>query len=70
VPGNSDAVNAFRDQTIRHWYWALKRRSQRHRLNWDRMHRIVVRWLPPAHIAHPNPLERFDAKTQGRSPVR
>src|SRR5206468_13044647 len=47
VPGNSDAINAFRDQATRHWYWALKRRSQRHRLNWERMHRIAKRWLPP-----------------------
>jgi hypothetical protein len=70
VPGNSDAINAFRDQATRHWYWALKRRSQRHRLNWDRMHRIAHQWLPPAHVTHPNPLERFDARTQGRSPVR
>lgn len=23
VPGNSDAINAFRDQATRHWYWAL-----------------------------------------------
>jgi RNA-directed DNA polymerase len=70
VPGNSNAINAFRDQATRHWYWALKRRSQRHRLSWPRMRRIAQRWLPPAHITHPNPLERFDAKTQGRSPVR
>ena len=70
VPGNSDAINVFRDQATRHWYWALKRRSQRHRLNWARMHRIAKRWLPPAHVTHPNPAERFDARTQGRSPVR
>ena len=38
-----DAINAFRDQATRHCYWALRRRSQRHRLNWERMHRIVVR---------------------------
>ena len=70
VPGNSNAINAFRDQATRHWYWALKRRSQRDRLNWERMRRIQRRWLPPAHITHPKPLTRFDAKTQGRSPVR
>ena len=29
VPGNSDAIQAFRNQATRHWYQALRRRSQR-----------------------------------------
>ncbi len=70
VPGNIDAVVAFRTQATRHWHRALRRRSQRHRLNWTRMNRLSVRWLPPARTLHPWPDARFDAKTQGRSPVR
>lgn len=70
VPTNSDAVQAFRTQVIRLWYAALRRRSQRTRLNWQRMNRYVARWLPPARIQHPWPNARFDARTQGRSPVR
>jgi hypothetical protein len=70
VPGNIDTVTAFRTQAIRHWYRALKRRSQRHRLDWERMNRLSIRWLPPARIQHPWPDARFDARTQGRSPVR
>lgn len=70
VPGNTDAVAAFRTQVTRHWYKALRRRSQRTRLNWERMNRIVTRWLPPARVKHPFPNVRFDARTQGRSPVR
>jgi hypothetical protein len=70
VPGNIDAVNAFRKQTTRHWYKALRRRSQRTRLNWERMDRLAARWLPPARIMHPWPSVRFNARTQGRSPVR
>jgi group II intron reverse transcriptase/maturase len=69
VPGNSQAVNAFRDQVTRHWHKALRRRSQRARLNWRRMHRLAQRWLPPATITHPWPETRFDARTQARSPV-
>jgi len=69
VPGNIDAVTAFRTQATRHWFKALRRRSQRHRLNWTRMNRLSVRWLPPARIQHPWPDARFVAKTQGRSPV-
>ena len=70
VPGNSEAIGAFRNQAIRHWFKALRRRSQRTRLTWERMYRLAARWLPPAHILHPYPRVRFDARTQGRSPVR
>jgi RNA-directed DNA polymerase len=63
VPGNSQAITAFRDQATRHWYVALRRRSQRHRLNWGRMHRLATQWLPPARILHPYPEVRFDART-------
>jgi group II intron reverse transcriptase/maturase len=70
VPGNIEAVEAFRDQATRHWHQALRRRSQRRRLNWTRMHRLAARWLPPAKIMHPWPDARFDAWTRGRSPVR
>ena len=70
VPGNIDMVVAFRTQATRHWYRALRRRSQRTSLNWERMNRLSIRWLPPARIQHPWPDTRFNAKTQGRSPVR
>ena len=55
VPGNSRAVQAFRTQVTRYWLKALRRRSQRHRLNWERMDRLARRWLPPARILHPYP---------------
>jgi group II intron reverse transcriptase/maturase len=70
VPGNTDAVMQFRTQATRHWCKALRRRSQRNRLNWGRMDRIATRWLPPARPRHPLPAARFDATIQGRSPVR
>jgi group II intron reverse transcriptase/maturase len=70
VPGNSRAIRAFRDQVTRHWFKALRRRSQRHRLDWERMHPLATRWLPPVRILHPYPDVRFDARTLGRSPVR
>jgi RNA-directed DNA polymerase len=63
VPGNSDAVRAFRDQVTRHWFKALRRRSQRTRLNWTRMGRLAKRWLPPARVKHPYPAVRFAART-------
>ena len=70
VPSNSDALIAFRTQATRHWCHALRRRSQCHRLDWERMNRLATRWLPPARVTHPYPEVRFDARTQGRSPVR
>jgi RNA-directed DNA polymerase len=63
VPGNAQAVDAFRFQLIRRWLKALRRRSQRHRLNWERMLRLAQRWLPPAKIMHPYPEARFAART-------
>jgi group II intron reverse transcriptase/maturase len=70
VPGNTDAVQAFRDQVTRYWFQALRRRSQRTRVNWKRMSLYVKRWLPPARPMHPFPIVRFNVRTQGRSPVR
>jgi RNA-directed DNA polymerase len=70
VPGNSDALEAFRAGVIHHWFNTLRRRSQRTCLTWDRMRRLVLRWLPSTRILHPLPYARFDARTQGRSPVR
>jgi group II intron reverse transcriptase/maturase len=70
VPGNIVAVAAFRTQLTRSWFKALRRRSQRTRLNWTRMNRLANRWLPPARVRHPFPEARFAASTQGRSPVR
>jgi len=63
VPGNSDAVAAFRDHVTRHWFKALRRRSQRTRVTWERMNRLAKRWIPPAHVKHPFPEVRFAART-------
>ena len=61
VPGNRAAITAFRDQVTRHWFKALRRRSQKTRINWTRMHRIASRWLPPPRNMHPYPSVRFAA---------
>jgi RNA-directed DNA polymerase len=61
VPGNYDAVHAFRTQVTRHWHRALKRRSQKGQVTWTRMNRLVTRWLPPTRIVHPFPDARFAA---------
>jgi hypothetical protein len=63
VPGNTDAVKAFRHQVTRHWFKALRRRSQRDRIGWERMGRIAARWLPKVRALHPFPEVRFAAST-------
>ncbi|HEY5929693.1 MAG TPA: group II intron reverse transcriptase/maturase [Burkholderiales bacterium] len=70
VPTNSRAINAFYYHVT--WYWcrALRRRSQTHRLTWERMQRLIALWLPPARLRHPLPDVRFSVMTRGGSPVR
>jgi RNA-directed DNA polymerase len=61
VPGNTDQLRVFRFRLTLMWRKALLRRSQRHRLNWARMQRLVKQWLPEPRVLHPYPSERFDA---------
>ena len=62
VPGNMDSLNGFRAQVIWHWHRALRRRSQRDRMTWERFRRLIDRWIPSAKILHPHPHVRFDAR--------
>ena len=62
VPLNSHKLRAFRWAVLRHWYRALRRRGQKHRLNWARMGRLAARWLPRPRICHPWPSVRLDAR--------
>ena len=70
VPGASSPMWIFRYQLARLWYRTLLRRSQRRRLTWERMKRIIDHWLPEPRIMHPIPAARLRVTTQGRSPVR
>jgi group II intron reverse transcriptase/maturase len=70
VPWNSRALSAFRFEVGRLWQHSLRRRSQKHRLTWQRMQGYIARWLPPACVCHPYPWIRFAVMTRGRSPVR
>ncbi|MGZ6801133.1 MAG: hypothetical protein ACXVGR_15120, partial [Mycobacteriaceae bacterium] len=47
VPDNIDALHAFREQAVRYWFVALRRRSQRTTVTWERMSRLADRFLPP-----------------------
>ncbi|PCC74146.1 Reverse transcriptase (RNA-dependent DNA polymerase) [Nannocystis exedens] len=70
VPTNIKRLDSFRTQVIRSWHFALRRRSQRIRMTWDRMNQLASRWIPPLRALHPYPWDRFDDRTRGRSGVR
>jgi group II intron reverse transcriptase/maturase len=63
VPMNLRALSSFRFEVARLWLRTLRRRSQRHRLTWERMRRHIERWLPRAHICHPYPNARLGVST-------
>ena len=44
--------------------------EKRDYLNWIQFVRRMDRFFPKIRVMHPYPLVRFDARTQGRSPVR
>ena len=62
VPGNMDSLKSFRTQVIWQWNRALRRRSQKSRMTWERFGPLVACWIPSAKILHPHPDLRFDAK--------
>jgi group II intron reverse transcriptase/maturase len=61
VPGNLDSLRTFRERVTRLWRWTLRRRGQRRRVNWARMHRLAERWIPRPRVLHPDPERRFAA---------
>jgi RNA-directed DNA polymerase len=63
VPLNQHALLIFRFQVGRRWHRAPSRRSQNGRVHWDRMRRLITRWLPLPTVCHPYPLHRMGVVT-------
>ena len=61
VPGNLYRLAGMRSEIGRAWRHTLMRRSQRHRLPWNRFSRIAERFIPTVRNMHPYPEERFYA---------
>ena len=59
VPGNYPSIDAFRYHVINGWLRSLRRRSQRHRMPWDRFNGFIGRYIPKARVSHPWPEARF-----------
>ena len=62
VPTNLRSLSAFREHVRRLWMRALRRRSQKHALSWERTDRLANDWLPQPRILHPWPNARFAVK--------
>lgn len=67
VPGNLIRLGGFRLAVRRLWRQALKRRSQRNRLQCSRYGRLADLYIPRPRNAHPYPEDRFASHTRGRS---
>jgi group II intron reverse transcriptase/maturase len=63
VPTNGAALYRFWFQVGHYWHHTLRRRGSRKRLTWNRMYRLIARWLPPVAICHPYPLTRMGVIT-------
>ena len=59
VPGNSQRLEAFRNDVARAWLHMLRRRSQRSRMPWSRFGPLIDRYLPKVRVLHPYPHQRF-----------
>jgi hypothetical protein len=53
------ALAVFRFRVGWLWHRALSRCSQNGRVHWDRMRRLLNRWLPLPTVGHPYPLRRM-----------
>jgi hypothetical protein len=70
VPRNGPSLTAFHAALARLWRIALMRRSQTAFVSWERMRRLMARWLPVPRIGHPYPNQRLALATQGKSRMR
>jgi signal transduction histidine kinase len=57
------ALALFRFHVGRLWHRSLSRRSQNGHVLWDRMRRLITRWLPLPTVCHPHPLRRMGVIT-------
>ena len=62
VPLNMVRLQQFRDEIVKMWLAAIRRRSQRSRWPWSRMQRLARKHLPTPRILHPYPNQRFAAR--------
>jgi hypothetical protein len=62
VPTNIRALRAFRHGIMDIWRRALRRRSQKDTMTWQRIQHLADEWLPQPQILHGWPDRRFAVK--------
>ena len=69
VPDNFSRLDEFVTEVTKLWLHQLRRRSQKGRAAWpwERMNRLVTRYLPQPKILHPYPKDRFRARLAARA---
>ena len=70
VPSNLGSLVAFHHRVTGLWRRTLRRRSQKDRMKWPDMTKLVSRWLPQPRIQHPWPNQRFAVKHPRWKPYR
>jgi len=59
VPGNYESMHHFRHAIGQLWKHSLERRSQKGNITWEKMGKLLDRWLPQPQIYHKYPNERY-----------
>ena len=63
VPDNGRALSIFRFHVAWIWWRTQQRRSHKTKVTWNRMRKLVQRYLPPVRIVHPYPDARLRLST-------
>jgi hypothetical protein len=59
VPSNLKRLGMFRAEVCRAWMHAIRRRSQRSRMTWERFRRFIARYIPKVRTLHPYANQRL-----------
>jgi group II intron reverse transcriptase/maturase len=59
VPCNGRALLRFQFLVEKAWFWSLRRRGQRNKLNWKEAKAHFAKWIPSVRICHPYPNQRL-----------
>ena len=62
VPDNGIAIDRFKTAISRMWLKVLKRRSQKYRVDWKKLTKLIRYFLPNGKILHPYPSQRFGVR--------
>ncbi len=63
APGNQIAMSNFRHEISRRWKQALSRRSHKGNITWEKMDKLIDRWLPRPQLYHKYPSMRRGVNT-------